>query len=112
MALLRDSLIALLAATGMVTVLSLALRAVFGGARELCSPVSLVLPVGEKTKDMERAVSMLQHFRRQYGGAARVVVIDCGMDEEQRRMARILQKEDPLLLVWQAQELLAEMKEQ
>ena len=111
MALLRDSLIALLAATGMVTVLTLALRAVFGGAKELCSPVLLVLPVSGKTKDMERAVSVLQHFRRQYGGAAKAVVLDCGMEEEQRHMARILQKEDPLLLVWQTQELLAEMKE-
>ena len=111
MALLGDSLIALLAATGLAATLYLALRTLFGGTKELCSPVLLVLPVSEKTKDMEQAVCALQQFRRQYGGAAKAVVLDCGMNEEQRHMARILQREDALLLVWQAQELLAELKE-
>ena len=111
MALFRDSLIALLAATGLVTVFWLALGMLLGRKKDLCSAVYLVLPVSGKTKDMERAVSMLQHFRREYGGAAKAVVLDCGMDEEQRHMVRILQKEDPLLLVWREQELLAEMKE-
>ena len=110
MALFRDSLIALLASTGLVTMFWLAVWALFGREKDLCSPVYLVLPVSEKTKDMERAVGVLQHFRREYGGAAKAVVLDCGMEEEQRHMARILQKEDPLLLVWQEQELLAEMK--
>ena len=111
MALFRDSLIALLAAMGLITVFFLAVKALFGKEKELASAVYLVLPVSEKTKDMERAVSVLQRFRREYGGAARAVVLDCGMKEEQRRMVRILQREDPLLEVLQEQELLTEMKE-
>ena len=111
MALFRDSLIALLAAMGLITVFFLAVKALFGKEKELASAVYLVLPVSEKTKDMERAVSELQRFRREYGGAAAAVVLDCGMDEEQRRMARILQREDPLLLILREQELLTEMKE-
>lgn len=111
MALFRDSIIALLAAMGLVTVFWLALRALFGREKDLGSAAYLVLPVSEKTKDMERAVSVLQHFRREYGGAAKVVLLDCGMEEQQRHMARILQKEDPLLMVWREQELLAEMKD-
>lgn len=111
MALFRDSLIALLAATGLVTVFCLAFWTLFGRKKDLCSAAYLVLPVSEKTKDLERAVSVLQGFRREYGGAAKAVVLDCGMEEEQQRMLRILQKEDPLLLIWQEQELLAEMKE-
>ena len=111
MALFRDSLIALLAAMGLITVFFLAVKALFGKEKELASAVYLVLPVSEKTKDMERAVSALQRFRREYGGAATAVVLDCGMDGEQRHMARILQREDPLLLILQEQELLTEMKE-
>ena len=111
MALFRDSLIALLAAMGLITVFFLAVKALFGKEKELASAVYLVLPVSEKTKDMEWAVNVLQRFRREYGGAANAVVLDCGMDEEQRRMARILQREDPLLLVLREQELLTEMKE-
>lgn len=111
MALFRDSLIALLAATGLVSIVWLGLWGIFGRAQELCSQVYLVLPVSEKTKDMEQAVGMLQRFRRKYGGAARAVILDCGMEEQQRRMARILQREDPLLELLQEQELLDEMKE-
>lgn len=111
MALFRDSLIALLAAMGLITVFFLAVKALFGREKDLASAVYLVLPVSEKTKDMERAVSVLQRFRREYGGAAKAVVLDCGMEEQQRRMAQILQREDPLLLIWQEEELLVEMKE-
>ena len=111
MALFRDSVIALLAAAGLLLLFYLALRAMFGGGQELCSSVYLVLPVNGKTKDLEQAVGELQRFRRQYGGAARAVMLDCGMDEEQRRMARILQREDPLLLIWDEAELLVNMKE-
>ena len=111
MALFRDSLIALLAAMGLVTVFFLAVKALLGREKDLAAVAYLVLPVSEKTKDMERAVSVLQRFRREYGGAAKAVVLDCGMDEEQQRMARILQKEDSLLLVWREEELFTKMKE-
>ena len=112
MVLFRDSVIALLAAAGLMLLFYLALRALFGTRQELCSSVYLVLPVNGKTKDLEQAVGELQRFRRQYGGAAKAVVLDCGMEAEQRRMAQILQREDPLLLILQERELLAEMKEQ
>ena len=111
MALFRDALIALLAAMGLVTVFWLALRVLFGREKDLCSTVYLVLPVSEKTKDMERAVSVLQRFRREYGGTAKAVLLNCGMEEQQRHMARLLQKEDPLLLIWQEKDLLEEIKD-
>lgn len=111
MVLFRDSVIALLAAAGLMLLFYLALRAMFGAQQELCSPVYLVLPVSGKTKDLEQAVGELQRFRRQYGGAAKAVVLDCDMDDEQRRMVRILQREDPLLLVWEEQELMTGIEE-
>ena len=111
MALLRDSVIALLAAMGLATVLFLALRALLGKGEELCSQVYLVLPVDETIKDLEQATIQLQQFRRRYEGVARVVLLDCGMDAQQRRMTEILLREDPLLLLWQEQTLLTQMKE-
>lgn len=106
----KDSVIALLAAAGLAALAYLALRAVFGRSRELCAPVYLVLPAGERTGEIEQSVGELQRLRRSYGGAARAVVLDCGMDEEQRRMMRILQREDPLLLLAREDELRKELR--
>ena len=111
MALLRDSLVAWLAAAGLISILYLALGGIFGRAEELPTRVYLLLPVSEKTKDMEQAAHMLQRFRRIYGGGARAVILDCGMGEEQRRMAGILQREDPLLEVVQEAELPKKIRE-
>ncbi len=109
MTLLADTVIALLAAIGLGAVLYLLVRSA-AGKKELCSPVYLILPVSGRTKEMEQSVEELQMLRRQYGGAAKAVLLDCGMEEEQRRMARILQREDPLLLVLEEETLLREMR--
>ena len=109
MMLLADTVMAMLAAIGLAAVLYLLVRAA-AGKKELCSPVYLILPVSGKTKEMEQSVAELQLLRRRYGGAARAVLLDCGMEEEQRRMARILQREDPLLLVLEEETLLREMR--
>lgn len=109
MTLLADTVIALLAAIGLGAVLYLLVRGT-AGKKELCSPVYLILPVSERTKEMEQSVAELQLMRRQYGGAAKVVLLDEGMNEEQRRMARILQREDPLLLLMDETALCAEMR--
>ncbi len=109
MNLLADTVIALLAAMGLGTVLYLLVRGT-AGKKELCSPVWLILPVSGRTKEMEQSAAELQLLRRRYGGAARAVLLDCGMEEEQRRMARILQREDPLLLLLDETALLEEMR--
>lgn len=109
MTLLADTVIALLAAIGLAAVLYLVVRAA-GGKKELCSPVYLILPVSERTKEMEQSVAELQLLRRQYGGAAKAVMLDTGMDDQQHRMARILQREDPLLLIWNEETLLEELR--
>lgn len=110
MELLQDMVIALLAAVGLTAVLWLLLKAVFSPRRELCDTVYLVLPVSARTRAMEQAAGELQQMRRQYGGAARAVLLDCGMEEEQRRMARILQREDPLLLLCGEEELMEALR--
>lgn len=109
MTLLADTVIALLAAVGLAAVVYLVVHAACR-RKELCSPVYLILPVSERTKEMEQSVAELQLLRRQYGGAAKAVMLDCGMEEEQRRMARILQREDPLLLLLEEETLLREMR--
>lgn len=109
MTLLTDGVIAALAAAGLAAVLYLAARAL-AGRRELSAPVYLVLPVGEHTREMEQSVAALQLLRREYGGAAKAAVLDCGMTAEQRRMARILQREDPLLLVLTEETLARELR--
>ena len=109
MTLLADTVMALLAAIGLAAVLYLLVRST-AGKKELCSPVYLILPVSERTKEMEQSVAELQLLRRRYGGAAKVVLLDAGMEEEQCRMARILQREDPLLFLMDETTLLGEMR--
>lgn len=108
MTLLADTVIALLAAIGLAAVLYLLVRST-AGKKELCSPVYLILPVSERTKEMEQSAAELQLLRRRYGGAAKAALLDCGMEEDQRRMARILQREDPLLLLLDEETLLGEL---
>lgn len=109
MGILADAVIAALAAIGLAAVLYLAARAL-AKRSELSAPVYLILPVSGKTKELEEAVAALQWLRREYGGAARAAVLDCGMEGEQRRMTRILQREDPLLLVLTEETLLKELR--
>ena len=84
MALLGDTILAVLAAIGAGTLLYAALRAVFLPRRQVYSPVWLVLPVDRRTRGMEQTVGELQQLRRQVGGSTRILLVDCGMDEEVR----------------------------
>lgn len=109
MALLTDAVVAVLAAMGLASALVLTVRALCP-RRELAAPVYLVLPVSGDTREMEQSTAAMQLLRREYGGAARAVLLDCGMEEEQRRMARILQREDPLLELLTAETFLAALR--
>lgn len=97
MAFFRETLVAILAAIGMGTVLWAVLRLLLLPHRRLYSPVYLLLPVSDSTPAVEETLSELQEIRERFGGTARILLVDCGMGEEQRHMAQLIRRSDPLI---------------
>ena len=99
MLLFRETLVAIFAAVGMAAVLYVFLRPAFALPARFFSPVFFVLPVGAETENVEDTVRELQELCRSYGENARIAIADAGMDEEQKRLVRILRREDDSILL-------------
>ena len=91
MQLLEDGIIAALAAVGLVTLLFLVISA-FVRPRG-CGALDTIAVVpcrgGEGAK-LEHTVHMLERSRYEYGGFRRIVILDCGIDEEAKNIAALL----------------------
>ncbi|MBR3560131.1 MAG: hypothetical protein IKN81_01130 [Oscillospiraceae bacterium] len=89
MELLEDSVLAALAAIGLVTVLFLLISGL--PRRGAAAEAFAVVPcrAGEGAA-LERAVHALERSRYDCGGFCRIVILDRGMDEDTRRTAVLL----------------------
>ena len=96
---LKETLVAVFAAVGMGTTLYFLLRPVFTLPKRFFSPVLFLLRIGEDTEAVEDTVRELQELCRDYGENARIALVDAGMDEEQKRIVRILCREDDSILL-------------
>ena len=95
MRLLEDGIIAALAAVGLVTLLFLIISAlVRPRCRGTLDAVAVVPCRGGDCAKLEHTVHMLERTRYEYGGFCRIVILDCGIDEETRKVAALLCKED------------------
>ena len=91
MRLLEDGIIAALAAVGLVTLLFLLISAlVRPRARDLLDAYAVVPCGSEDGKKLEYTVRALERARYEYGGFRRIVILDCGMDGESRKIAALL----------------------
>ena len=94
MQLLEDGVIAALAALGLMTLLYLAVSA-FLRPRG-CASVSAFAAVPCRAGDaaaLEQTVRALERARYEYGGFCRIVILDCGMGEEEKEIAALLCRE-------------------
>lgn len=91
MALLQENVIAVLAAVGLCTVVWLFAAVIVDvrRARENCAPVWTVIPVHGACGALEQTVRRLRR-ERCCGARARILIVDCGMEDETRRVAQIL----------------------
>ena len=91
MRLLEDGIIAALAAVGLVTLLFALISAlVRPRARDILDAFAVVPCGAEDGGKLEYTVRALERARYEYGGLRRVVILDCGMDEEARKIAALL----------------------
>ena len=91
MQLLEDGVIAALAAIGLVTLLFLVISA-FGRThcRGTLDAVAVVPCRSGEGAKLEQTVYALERSRYEYGGFRRIVILDCGLDEEAQKIAALL----------------------
>lgn len=95
MRLLEDGIIAALAAVGLVTLLFLLISAlVRPRARDMLGAFAVVPCGAEEGKKLEYTVRALERARYEYGVFRRIVILDRGMDEEARKIAALLCRDD------------------
>ena len=90
MQLWQDGLIAMLAAVGLASLLWAAARAVLFTGPDRRSTAVAVIPAAGDGADLEGQVRALDQLRRERGTFRRILLVDCGLSEEGRRLAALL----------------------
>ena len=99
MGLLQDGLLAFLSAVGLTTVVWLAAGALFPTGRPTIPGLLLVLPLRGEALAMEADVRELRRVQGRLPGA-KILLADCGMTENARKLARYLaDREDDAALI-------------
>jgi len=94
MELLRDGLIAALAAIGLTTVLFLTVSVVFHPRRRGTIPAIAVVPVSGNAEKLEHTVRALERSRYEESGFSRIIILDRGMSESAGKIAQFLCRDD------------------
>ena len=94
MRLLQDGVVAALAAIGLTAVIFLLISAVVHPRRRGTVGAIALVPVCGEEKRLEYTVRALERSRYEEGGFSRIVIVDCGLAEEYRRVAELLCRDD------------------
>ena len=89
MAMLQDGVLAFLCAVGLTAVVWLAAGVIFHTGRPVIPGLLLVLPLRADAPALEADVRELRRLQSRLPGA-RIVLMDCGLTEDARQMARYL----------------------
>lgn len=91
----QDGLLALLAAIGLASILWVIAQAVlFAGSERRRGEIVALLPALGDGEGLEEQVKILRSLRNRQAPFGRVMLVDCGLSEEGRRLARLLARED------------------
>ncbi len=93
MQLLQDGIIAALAAIGLATVVWLTVTALTHPRERPRSETAVIVPARGEARALEHTVRALEHARYASGGFSRIIIADCGMDQEAQRVAQTLCRE-------------------
>ncbi len=94
MRLWQDGLVALLAAVGLASIMWAVVRAVLYAGPERRGGVVALLPASGGGEGLEEQVKTLRALRGEQEVFGQVLLVDCGLTEEGRKLARLLAKED------------------
>ena len=102
MRLLQDGVVAALAAIGLTAVIFLLVSAIVHPRRR--GTTAVIETCGE-AKTLEYTVRALLRSRYEEGGFSRVVIVDCGLADEPRRVAELLCRSEYEVYLCQREEL-------
>lgn len=94
MQLWQDGLVALLASIGLASILWTVIRAVLYAGENRRRGVVALLPAAGDGGGLEEQVKTLRALRGEQEIFGRVLLVDCGLTEEGRKLARLLARQD------------------
>ena len=93
MELLQDGVIAALAAVGLTALVWLFVTAVRHPREWSRSETAVIVPARGGAERLEQTVRALEGQRYASGGFSRIIILDCGMEEDAQRVAQLLCRE-------------------
>lgn len=107
----QDGIVAMLAAVGLTALVWLVAGTVLGfGRRPAMRPV-LLLPASGAAPALQQSVHELERLRREMGAYTEIVILDCGLTEEARKIGELLCREDRAVALCTAEEFAQELME-
>lgn len=94
MQLWQDAVVAGLAAFGLASLMWMAVRAVLFARPPRRQGALALLPAWGDGEGLEEQVHTLQYIRGECGGFGRILLVDCGLTEEGRKLCGLLAGED------------------
>ena len=94
MQLWQDGLVALLASIGLASIIWTVIRAVLYAGAERRKGVVALLPAAGGGEGLEEQVKTLRAMRDEQEVFGMVLLVDCGLTEEGRKLARLLARQD------------------
>ena len=105
MQLWQDGLVAMLAAIGLASLMWTVVRAVLFSRPERKQDILVLLPAQGDGENLEQQVHQLSRLRYEQGVLGMVLVVDCGLSEEGRKLAKVLSREDRWVSVCKKEEI-------
>ena len=94
MRLWQDGMVALLAAVGLASIMWTVIRAVLYAGPERRGGVVALLPASGGGEGLEEQVKTLCALRGEQEVFGQVLLVDCGLTEEGRKLAKLLARQD------------------
>lgn len=94
MNLLQDGIIAMLASIGLASILWILVGSLLHFSYRPAMPAYLVVPAEGDAPELQQTVHELERLRRELRGLPTIVILDCGLFDEARRVAQLLAEED------------------
>ena len=94
MRLWQDGMVALLAAIGLASIIWTIIRAVLYAGEERRGGVVALLPASGGGEGLEEQVKTLRALRSERDIFGMVLLVDCGLTEEGRKLAKLLARQD------------------
>lgn len=110
MELLQDGVIAALSAIGLTAVIWVIAGMILHPRRCGTMETVAVIPARGAAEKLEHTVRSLLRSRYEEGGFTRIVILDCGLDDEAQRVADILCRGEYAVSVCRKDELLKELE--